>query len=361
MIKSIFIVDKQNNTLIFLGILAKDLSVEKLDLSEILGDIVSQTKNMGQNSFDSIDIKERSYVFGNFNRLLIIAQYQELDDSIKQILEKIKEEFLLRYSNLLKDYTNDDIPRFKTFISNVKEIIKNTSQTQSAKRSNRSEQTESQSKQEDSIAEVPQRELTSENIGDESLIEPMKREGYPEGIPDYKRDEVLWEESQMVKNEYVAEFVEGMVFHLKVFLSISLTHHYTVFIEFSEYPKKPKLEISDLLEEELGKDLDELLYIYRNWDAKVPPHIIEVVRELEAVLMKFKAWGKLSDTNPTPESALPELEPLPDLPPLEEEEQEEEIEEETQSEEKSHEGSLTDKERPKARNRQKKNAEKEKK
>ena len=61
------------------------------------------------------------------------------------------------------------------------------------------------------------------------------------------------------------------------------------------------------------------MYYYKNWDTKIPPHIIEIVREFESVLMKFKALGKLSDTDEMPESALPDLEPLPELPPLEEE------------------------------------------
>lgn len=314
-VKSIFIIDKQNNTLIFLGVLANDLSVDKLDLSKILGEIVGQAKKLEQNAFGSTDINERLYIFGNFNRLLIIAQYPKPDDSIQQILGKINEEFLLRYSNLLKDYTNDDIPSFKPFISNLKQILKNQSQSKT------SSSTPSKPKEKELTPEQPEKRLTSENIGEEPLIEPMKREAFPEGIPDYKRDEVLWEESQMVKNEYVAEFVEGMVFHLKIFLSISLTHHYTIFIDFSDYPKKPKIEISDLLKEELSKNLEELLYHYGNWDPTIPPHIIEIVRELEAVLMKFKAWGTLTETNAMPESALPELEPLPDLPPLEKEEE----------------------------------------
>lgn len=163
-----------------------------------------------------------------------------------------------------------------------------------------------------------------EDIGKEPIIKPMKREAYPEGIQDYKRDEVLWNEAQMVKNEYVAEYVDGLVFKLKTFLSISLTHHYEIFIDFSEYPNKPKISIGKGLQEELGKPLEDLLYFYKNWDTKIPPHIIEVIREFEAILMKYKAAGSLTDTAEMPETALPELEPLPDLPPIEEEEEEKE-------------------------------------
>ena len=59
----------------------------------------------------------------------------------------------------------------------------------------------------------------------------------------------------------------------------------------------------------------------------MPPHLIEIVREIEMVLMKYKAKGKLSDTSEMPEAALPDLEPLPELPPLEEDEKPEPLEE----------------------------------
>lgn len=180
-----------------------------------------------------------------------------------------------------------------------------------------------------------------EDIGKEPIIKPMKRDAYAEGIPDYKRDEVLWNEAQMVKNEYVAEYVDGLVFKLKTFLSISLTHHYEIFIDFSEYPNKPQISIGKGLQEELGKSLEELLYFYRNWDTKIPPHIIELIREFEAILMKYKAAGDLSDTAEMPETALPELEPLPELPPLEEEEVEKKEKIEEKEEEPSKEESAT--------------------
>ena len=165
--------------------------------------------------------------------------------------------------------------------------------------------------------------ITTEEIGSRQLVDPMKREAFPEGIPEYKVDEVLWNEGQMVKDEYSAEFVEGMISNLQVFLSISLTHHYEIVINFSEYPQKPTISIGAGLEKELGKGLEELLFFYKNWDTKIPPHLIELVREIEAVLMKFKAKGKLSETDAMPESALPDLEPLPELPPWEEEPSEE--------------------------------------
>ena len=215
-----------------------------------------------------------------------------------------------KFSDIFGTYKNEDIPKFKPFLDDIKNIILTF----------KPDILKQQKIEEKPIAPTSITELPKEvQIGKEPIIKAMKRDAYPDGIADYKRDEVLWNESEMVKNEYVAEFVEGMITNLQVFLSISLTHHYELFIDFSDYPAKPEISIGKGLSEELGISLDQLLFFYRNWDTKIPPHIIELVREFEATLMKFKAKGKLSDTDEMPETALPELEPLPELPPWEEE------------------------------------------
>ena len=314
-IQTVFIVDKKNNMLIFLGALIEDVSINQQELATVLGKIVGVTKSMEVNSFDKTEIENKSYSFGSFEKLIVIIQYKDEESPPNDLLAAINKGFIIKFSALLENYENTDIPKFKGFLTDVKDIISK----------NKHEPLKEQKIEEKPVkpASVPIVEPPKEvTIGIDLLIQPMKRDAYPEGIPDYKRDEILWNESEMVKNEYVAEFVEGMITNLQVFLSISLTHHYELFIDFSEYPAKPKITIGKGLSQELGKSLDELLIFYRNWDSKIPPHIIELVREFEAILMKFKAKGKLSDTDEMPQTALPELEPLPELPPLEEEPEE---------------------------------------
>jgi len=153
------------------------------------------------------------------------------------------------------------------------------------------------------------KELT--NIELKPIIDPMKRDAYPEGISDYKRDEILWNEARMIKDKYPANFLEGMIFNMEIYLTINLSHHYKVFVDFSDYPSKPIIDITEGLKQELGKNLEELLNCFSTWDPKVPPHIIEIINELEAVLKKLKNQGKLSNRSEIPKSALPELMPLP--------------------------------------------------
>ncbi len=146
----------------------------------------------------------------------------------------------------------------------------------------------------------------------------MKREAYPEGISDYQRDEVLWNEARMIKDKYPANFLEGMIFNMEIYLSINLSQHYKVFVDFSNYPSKPIIDITEGLKQELGKNLEELLNLFSIWDPKVPPHIIEIINELEAVLKKLKEQGKLSNRSEIPKFALPELIPLPKINSIEE-------------------------------------------
>ena len=310
-LQTVFIIDKKNNMLIFLGTLVEGISLNQQELAKILSKIVSSAAKLDLSSFDKTTIENKHYFYGSFDKIIVIAQHSDDDAPPEDLLVQISKDFIGRYSELLDNYSNQDIPKFKSFLENLKVTVAKFIQKKPVVQKAEVPVAESSS-----IPEMPK----TVEIGKEPIITPMKRDAYPEGIADYKRDEVLWNESEMVKNEYVAEFVEGMITQLQIFLSISLTHHYEVLIDFSEYPLKPKINIGEGLSKELGKSLDELLFFYKNWDTKIPPHIIEVIREFEAVLMKYKAKKKLSDTAEMPEAALPDLEPLPELPPLEEDE-----------------------------------------
>jgi hypothetical protein len=305
--------------LIFLGTLIEGISLKQQELAVVLGKIVSAAENLNLNSFKEIEIENKLYFFGNFEKVIIIVQYDDEEVPPEEFLIGLNKEFINKYSDILENYSNQDIPKFKSFLNIVKGNISKFVQEKPVEQKSEEIPEKSAPVSEPPVVESPK----AEEIGNGAILRPMKRDAYPEGIPDYKRDEVLWNESEMVKNEYVAEFVDGMITHLQIFLSISLTHHYEVFIDFSEYPLKPKIKIGEGLSKELGENLDDLLFFYKNWDTKIPPHIIEIIREFESILMKYKVKGKLSETSEMPEAALPDLEPLPELPPFEEEPEEE--------------------------------------
>jgi hypothetical protein len=144
------------------------------------------------------------------------------------------------------------------------------------------------------------------------LIAPMKREAYPDGIPDYARDEVLFNESFEVQKNFESELVNYSVSDIKINLNIALTHMYEIKIDFTDYPEQPKIILPDSLKTQLGQPIEEISYFLKNWDPKIPAHITELVYELEKILTRFKAEGKLTSTQDLPGYILPDLEPLKD-------------------------------------------------
>ncbi len=319
--QAIYLIEKSKNLLIFLDNLTESNSIDQNDMETMLNAIITKCASNNKIFFEYIEISGTCYTYGNFEKLVVIIQHQNDKAPTNELLEDLYNGFIEKFSILLSNYSEDDVIKFKGFAEDVKKII--------AKKSTfKVKEAQVEVKQEKKIKIQPKKEeqkveiITEDIIGLKPLVNSSKRTAYPEGIPEYSRDEVLFNESQMVKDDYVTEYAEGVIFNIKIFLSISLTHHYEIYIDFSNYPDKPKIVIGQGLQNELGKNIEELLYLYKNWDSKIPPHIVELVREIEAVLMKFKSFGKLSETTELPESALPDLEPLRELPPLEEKEPE---------------------------------------
>jgi len=285
-IQVVFIIDKKKNVLIFLGIADDQIKINQKELSEILGEISSKAVNLDVNSTSQIKIKNRSYCFANFEKIFIIIQYINIIPPKKEILFQLNEKFLEQYSSLLNTYSEKDIIKFKAFSSEITEIITETISKKSEKR---------------------------EEIGKKPLFEPMERISFPNGISNFQRDEILWKEAKLVKDIYPANFIEGMIFHLEVFLNISNENIYKVQLDFSNYPLKPVIKISEDLKEVIGKNLDDLLYYYKNWNENTPPHIAELIKEIEKVLNIYRARNKLSEAKSIPISAIPSIQPLPNV------------------------------------------------
>jgi hypothetical protein len=145
---------------------------------------------------------------------------------------------------------------------------------------------------------------------DKPLIAPQKRQAYPDGIPDYMRDEVLFNESFEVQKNFECDLVNYSVSDIKINMNVALTHMYEIEIDFTNYPDPPQIILPDTLKQELGAPIEQISYFLRNWDPKIPPHITEIVYELEKILTRYKSEGKLTATQEVPGYVLPELEPL---------------------------------------------------
>ena len=88
-IQTIFIVDKRNKMLIFLGVLQEGVSLNQEDLTKVLGTIASKIAGIDVDSTDTIQISEKSYIFGNFEKIIIIVGFEGTDSPPKELLSEL--------------------------------------------------------------------------------------------------------------------------------------------------------------------------------------------------------------------------------------------------------------------------------
>jgi hypothetical protein len=287
-VQAIFIVDKIKNILIFLEAIGNNFEINQKELSGILGEIVSDSRNLNINSFSHIEINKKFYFYGVFEKILIIFQHLKDKAPPEELLIELHTYFIKLFADILDNYTNNEITKFRTFQRTNKELL--------------------------SKYDIYKKEMTLEK---NYIIEPIERNFYPGRISVYKRDEVLWNEVKLIKQKYPTEYVNGLIFKLHVYVRISSTKWIKIYLDFSDYPLKPTIILDDFLNRELGKTMDEILYFYRTWDKTRPPHIIEIVKELEQVLWQYNSEGKIPSTSEL--LKIPEVKPLPNIEFLENE------------------------------------------
>lgn len=342
MIESIFVIlPSQENACIFYGQI--DQSEDSEDLGNILGVVVEYAQRVDNNQVKSIRISQGKFAYGKFNDIYIISKIEQSAemDEVKTILTNMAKGFLEKFNSQIES-SNGDPSAYEGFSSEIQSYL------QSKPAPIKKSAAESEADLESKIAEKPQEKSKfdlakpkldksgtdylkaekpmqfeptqmpkeTEFSNKSPIIQPAEREAYADGLADYMKDEVLWNESQEVMKEYTAEFVDNIISKLEIYLSISITHHYKVIIDFQNYPEEPKFPPTDDFTEAVIAKVKEKSYFLANWDVKVPPHVIELVREIEAILSKLKSIGELDSTTEMPAAAMPELEPLEKLPPL---------------------------------------------
>jgi len=352
------VIDAQgDNQCVFYG--QMEQSPQPPNLAEILSMLIEKSKELDTSTVDTLQISQGKFLFGNFEQIFVILKILPSADVslVGEFLNNLSQRFLEKYGDNLGSY-DGDVSVFAEF----GEIAANTYSEFQPKEEIMPETTmgeEEATPEEQSISGLPETGISgpsddqaqeSEEISLEEnsaskelnasdyirsaepirftpqeiprakeggpLIKPMKRNAYPDGLPEYSRDEILWNEAQAVMGEYAADFVDGIISKLQMSMSISLTHHYDLVVDFTNYPEMPTITIPKSLAEDIEQPLEEALYFMQNWDPKIPPHMIEIVRELEAFLVKKKGESKLTPTAEMPETAMPELTPLQPLPEL---------------------------------------------
>ncbi|NVM55111.1 MAG: hypothetical protein HWN66_15505 [Candidatus Helarchaeota archaeon] len=109
-------------------------------------------------------------------------------------------------------------------------------------------------------------------------------------IPPEERDALLATEAQQVMNEYQTEIVNGSISRMRIYLSITIDKHYVLGIDYSNYPASPPmLTLQEAVKKVVGDPSN--FDIIKNWNAENPPHIAEIIREIEGKLYEDnKYW-----------------------------------------------------------------------
>ncbi len=109
-------------------------------------------------------------------------------------------------------------------------------------------------------------------------------------IPPEERDALLAEEAQLLMNEYQTEIVDGSISRMRLYLSITIEKHYVLGIDFSNYPvSAPLVTLQEAVKQVVGEsgELDTM----KNWDPAKPPHVADIIREIEGKLYEAnKYW-----------------------------------------------------------------------
>ena len=205
--------------------------------------VSSFAKSAGKDEMVSLAMKNKKFLFLNKGEIFIVLGIaKDADEEIlKNNLNKIGDLFIGQYKDTLENW-DGNVRIFKGF------------------------------------TDVLDRELQSLEIKEE-IIKPMEeieKQKLEKGM-----SEIILIESKEISMEYPTEIIKDNPAHIKVFLSKSLTEHYTLEIDFSRYPEKPDVKFGDI-KKILGENPSLIL---ENWNAENPPKICEFVRELESYLL----------------------------------------------------------------------------
>lgn len=101
----------------------------------------------------------------------------------------------------------------------------------------------------------------------------------------------LDEELSLVKSIYNMKTVEGKKYHIRIFYQLNDKMNFEVEINFKQYPQKPEIVYKHELEKIIGTP--QSLSIFRTWKTTNPPHIVQIVQEIE---QRLSAAQGIEDT-----------------------------------------------------------------
>jgi len=91
----------------------------------------------------------------------------------------------------------------------------------------------------------------------------------------------------LIQQEYAYDQKSHQKGDLVIYLTITVTKTFIININFTEYPDRPSLQVTEEIHSLVG-DVYQTLEVLRSWNPKKPPHIVDILHELENKLFFIK-------------------------------------------------------------------------
>ncbi len=98
--------------------------------------------------------------------------------------------------------------------------------------------------------------------------------------------DIFEKERDLILQEYSADYDNETPTYIKVYLSITPEIHYTIELDYKNYPEVPIISLPPTLHDEIGDPVRFLPGVSR-WTPQNPPHIIDLLHELEEILRQI--------------------------------------------------------------------------
>ena len=97
------------------------------------------------------------------------------------------------------------------------------------------------------------------------------------------KEERIVQEAELLMKEFQVELINECIFHMRIYLTVSVRHTWVIEINFSE-PKVPLFKIPTELPLVIGDPYKELKTL-KNWRGASNQHLVSIIRELEQKIL----------------------------------------------------------------------------
>ena len=144
---------------------------------------------------------------------------------------------------------------------------------------------ESQISSDDLFFTEPRDQISTTEKYQVENLETTPKEKFEESIEDSASISLeISTELGLIQQYYAYDQIGDNPAEINIYMTITIAKTFIIGIDFIEYPKMPSITLSEQLKNIL-RDPHESLSTLKKWNVKKPPHIIEILHEIENKLL----------------------------------------------------------------------------